>query len=175
MWMGWKSGLLRGSSPDLPREPGCNGPATQTSWSSWGSIKGRYSTLNMNSTQFYFLFHSSSDMALAGILTEAEIAAGLQSCQGNIYVLNLAFQFICQIPLSPLPQHPNSSGNRKGWKDGLDSIMLIFSPGYMVRCSCYVCLLITAVIVLPKREKGGKMQVLISASQVQAPINTCAL
>jgi len=33
-------------------------------------------------------------MALAGILTEAEIAAGLQSCQGNIYILNLAFQFI---------------------------------------------------------------------------------
>ncbi|NWR73441.1 PRVB protein, partial [Centropus bengalensis] len=35
---------------------------------------------SMNSTQ-YFSFYSSFDMALAGILTEAEIAAGLQSCQ----------------------------------------------------------------------------------------------
>jgi len=48
----------------------------------------------MDSTQYYFSFCSSFDMALAGILTEAEIAAGLQSCQGNIYILNLAFQFI---------------------------------------------------------------------------------
>ncbi|XP_050762148.1 parvalbumin beta-like [Gymnogyps californianus] len=35
----------------------------------------------MNSTQYYFSFYSSFDMALSGILTEAEIAAGLQSCQ----------------------------------------------------------------------------------------------
>ncbi|NXA58982.1 PRVB protein, partial [Mohoua ochrocephala] len=34
-----------------------------------------------NSTQQYFSFCSSLDMALASILTEAEIAAGLQSCQ----------------------------------------------------------------------------------------------
>ncbi|NXA17448.1 PRVB protein, partial [Ibidorhyncha struthersii] len=33
------------------------------------------------STQCYFSLYCSSDMALAGILTEAEIAAGLQSCQ----------------------------------------------------------------------------------------------
>ncbi|NXN68303.1 PRVB protein, partial [Himantopus himantopus] len=33
------------------------------------------------STQCYFSLHCSSDMALAGILTEAEIAAGFQSCQ----------------------------------------------------------------------------------------------
>lgn len=52
-------------------------------------------------------------MALSSILTEAEIAAGLQSCQGNIYVLNLGFQFIYLIPLSLLPQSPNSNGNRK--------------------------------------------------------------
>lgn len=42
-------------------------------------------------------------MALSSILTEAEIAAGLQSCQGNIYVFNLALQFSYQIPLSLLP------------------------------------------------------------------------
>ncbi|NXS10419.1 PRVB protein, partial [Neodrepanis coruscans] len=36
---------------------------------------------SVNSTQQYFLFCSSFDMALSGILTEAEIAAGLQSCQ----------------------------------------------------------------------------------------------
>ncbi|XP_009582644.1 PREDICTED: parvalbumin beta-like [Fulmarus glacialis] len=35
----------------------------------------------MNSTQYYFSFYSSFDMAFSGILTEAEIAAGLQSCQ----------------------------------------------------------------------------------------------
>lgn len=123
----------------------------------------------MNSTQYYFSFYSSFDMALSGILQEAETAAGLQSCQGNIYVLDLAFQFIHQIPLSSLHQCPNSSGNRKGWKDKLDSTILISSPGYTVRCCCYVCLLITALIVLSKREKGAKvmeqMQVLIFASQ----------
>ncbi|XP_065589142.1 parvalbumin beta-like isoform X1 [Cyrtonyx montezumae] len=37
--------------------------------------------LNTNSTQRWFSFYSSVGMALAGILTEAEIAAGLQSCQ----------------------------------------------------------------------------------------------
>lgn len=91
-------------------------------------------------------------MALSGILTEAEIAAGLQSCQGN-----LSFPFIYQIALSLLPQYPNSNGNRKGQKDELDNIMLISSPGYMVRCSCYICLLITALTVLSKRGKGGKV------------------
>lgn len=61
-----------------------------------------------------FSFHSIFEMALSGILTEAEIAAGLQSCQGNIYVLNLAFHFIYQIILSPPPQHSNSNRNKKG-------------------------------------------------------------
>ncbi|XP_063200118.1 parvalbumin beta-like [Chroicocephalus ridibundus] len=37
----------------------------------------------MNPTQYYFSFYRSFDMALAGILTEAEIAAGLQSCQAT--------------------------------------------------------------------------------------------
>ncbi|XP_015731985.1 parvalbumin beta-like [Coturnix japonica] len=37
--------------------------------------------INTNATHRCFLFCSSADMALAGILTEAEIAAGLQSCQ----------------------------------------------------------------------------------------------
>ncbi|XP_021267314.1 parvalbumin beta-like [Numida meleagris] len=37
--------------------------------------------INTNSTQHCFSFHSNTDMALVGILTEAEIAAGLQSCQ----------------------------------------------------------------------------------------------
>jgi len=40
--------------------------------------------INTNSTQRCFLFYRSADMAFAGILTEAEIAAGLQSCQGNL-------------------------------------------------------------------------------------------
>uniref|UniRef100_A0A803XSG0 Parvalbumin n=2 Tax=Meleagris gallopavo TaxID=9103 RepID=A0A803XSG0_MELGA len=37
--------------------------------------------INTDSTQRCFLFYSSADAALAGILTEAQIAAGLQSCQ----------------------------------------------------------------------------------------------
>ncbi|KAM6114092.1 LOW QUALITY PROTEIN: parvalbumin beta-like [Pterocles gutturalis] len=37
----------------------------------------------MNSTQYYFSFYRSFDMAVAGTL-EAEIAAGLQTCQAAV-------------------------------------------------------------------------------------------
>lgn len=43
-------------------------------------------------------------MALSGILTEAEIAAGLQSCQGNICLFHLSIKFLCpHYPNIPIP------------------------------------------------------------------------
>lgn len=39
----------------------------------------------------------------------------------------------------------------------LDRIMLISAPGYLARGSCYVYWLITALVVLSKREKGSEV------------------
>lgn len=83
------------------------------------------------------------------------------------------FGFSVYLPNSFVLNVPNvpqcTKGNRKGWTTELDSIMLIPAPGHLARHSCCVCLLITAFVVLSKREKRGevveRMQVLISTSQ----------
>lgn len=78
---GWSSWLLRGSSPDLPWDLG----SARGHFHSWESKSSG------NSTQQYFSFCSILDMALSSILTEAEIAAGLQSCQGNSSLFKFGF------------------------------------------------------------------------------------
>lgn len=95
-------------------------------------------------------------MALSSILTEAEIAAGLQSCQGNIYVLNLAVQFIYQIPCYPkvpIPVETEKSLLLKTekWLKVMEQMQVLILANQATGTHNHLCI---AAILRIKKSKG---------------------